>query len=536
MPRPGRIPQTNRGSVKVAAKQIAAPLTFPAPTQGLVSTVSMGAAAPGSASILENWLMTLTGARVRGGSVRRGITSDGGAIRSAFKYKYAGLEKMFMATDSAIYDMTAPALPPATTAPAVSGMASGDWCAFQHTNAGTSYLVCFNGTNDRRLFNGVSWSTSPAIMFDDSTTMSALNFGWVFKNRQFFLKNGSLDAYYLVNVNAVGGPAKVLPLGGVLKKGGSLLMGFSWSIESGDGLGDYCAFISSEGEVALYSGSDPGSAEDFALKGVYQIGKPLGKNAQIKSGADVLVATVDGLTPISQIFQRDRQTLALVSLSRQIETEWKLAANATGSGWTLTLWPEQNLVFVAFPENTVLPDTTFVFNVVNGKWSIVKNWQASAYQTLQGSVFFGSLDGYCWQGDVTGADDGAPFAATYLSQFTAAGEFAQEKAASKAQMSFLAKTKPNVKLFARADYDMTPPPFAKVSVGDAGSSEWDVGLWDVAKWDGVSKPKHFRFQQDVRASGALIALGCVVLSGGAFRLDVEVDFGILHIEGGEQSA
>ncbi|NTF35564.1 hypothetical protein [Agrobacterium rubi] len=535
MPKPGRIAQSNRGSVQVAAKQTSVPLTFPAPTQGLVSTISMGAAAMGSASILENWFMTLTGARVRGGSVRRGRAADGGAIRSAFKYKYGGLEKMFMATNSGIYDMTAPAAPPATTAAAVSGMSSGDWCAFQQTNAGTSYLVCFNGTDARRLFNGVSWSTTPAITFADSTTMASLNYGWIFKNRQFLIKNASLDAYYL-DLNAVGGAASVFPLGGVMKKGGSLLMGFSWSIESGDGLGDYCVFVSTEGEVAIYSGSNPGDAADFALKGVYQIGKPLGKNAQIKSGADVLVATIDGLTPISQIFQRDRQTLALVSQSRAIEREWKLAANAAPTGWSMTLWPEQNLVFVSFPENTVLPDTTFVFNVLNGKWSIVKNWRASAYQTLQGSLFFGSSGGYCWQGDISGADDGAPFAATYLSQFTAAGEFSQEKVASKGQMSFTAKTEPNVKLFARADYDMKRPPFAVVSVGNSASSEWDVGLWDVAKWDGISEAKHFKFKQNVRASGEMLALGCVVLSAGQFRLDVEVDFGILQMEGGEQSA
>lgn len=535
MPRPGRIAQTNRGSVQVGAKQSSAPLTFPAPTLGLVTTASMGAAPSGSASILENWFPTLTGARVRGGSVRRGLAADGGDIRTAFKYKYGGVEKMFMATNSGIYDMTAPAAPPATTPAAVSGMSSGDWCAFQQTNAGTSYLVCLNGANDRRLFNGVSWGTTPAITFSDSTTMASLNYGWIFKNRQFLIKNGSLDAYYL-DLNAVGGAASVFPLGGVIKKGGSLLTGFSWSIESGDGPNEYCAFVTTEGEVAIYAGSNPADANDFALKGVYLVGKPLGKNALIKSGSDVLLATVDGLTAISQIFQRDRQTLALVSLSRSIEREWKTAANAVPTGWTMTLWPEQNLVMVAFPENTSLADTTFVFNVLNNKWSIIKNWSATAYQTIQGSLFFGSVDGYVWQGDTTGSDDGAPFASTYLSNFTPGGEFSQEKAASKAQMSFRAKTEPNVKLYARADYDLGRPAFSVVSIGDAGSSEWDVGLWDVAKWDGFSEARNFKFQQDVRASGKMLAVGCVILSGGLFRVDCEVDFAVLQVEAGEQSA
>ncbi|MEX2741085.1 hypothetical protein AB3480_06510 [Rhizobium mongolense] len=495
----------------------------------------MAAAAPGSASVLENFLMTLTGARIRGGSVKRGLTADGLDILSTLKYKYGGVEKLFMATAAAIFDMTSPVAPPSTTAGAVTGLTSGDWCSFQHTNAGVSYLVCVNGSDTRRLYDGTSWTTTPAMTFSDGTTSAQLNYGFLFKNREFFLKNGSLDAYYL-GLNAVGGAAAVFPLGGVMKKGGQLLTGFSWSVESGDGLGDYCVFVSTEGEVAIYSGSDPSDADNFALKGVYQIGRPLGKNAWIKSGSDVLVATIDGLTPISQIFQRDRQTLGLVSMSRAIEDEWRLAANATGTGWTLTLWPEQNLVFVAFPDNTVVPDTTFVFNVLNNKWSIVRNWQASCFQTLQGSLFFGSVDGYCWQGDISGTDDGLTFAATYLSQFTSGGELGQEKAASVARMYFKAKTKPNVKLFARADYDISIPAYAQVSIGDTGSSEWDVALWDVALWDGVSVRRPYEFRQNVRANGDMLAVGCVVLSGGDFKLDLEIDFATMQIEAGEQGA
>lgn len=532
--RPGRIGSTNRGKTSVGQSQKSVPMTFPAPTEGLVTTASMAAAAPGSAAVLENFLMTLTGARIRGGSQKKGLTADGLDLISAFKYRYGGVEKMFMATAAAIFDMTSPVAPPTTTAAAVSGLNSGDWCTFQHTNAGTSRLVCVNGADPRQLFDGTSWSTT-AITFDDATTSADLSYGFLFKNREFFLKNGSLDAYYLA-LGAFSGAAEVFPLGGALKKGGQLLTGFSWSIESGDGPNEYCCFITTEGEVAIYAGSDPGDADSFLLKGVYLIGKPLGKNCWIKSGADVLIATIDGLIPISQVFQRDRQTLGLVSISRAIDDEWKLAANATGSGWTLTLWPEQNLVFVTFPENTVVPDTTFVFNVQNSKWSIVRNWQANCYQTLQGSLFFGSVDGYCWQGDITGTDDGLTFVASYLSQFTSGGELGQEKAASVARMYFKAKTKPNVKLFARADYDISIPAFAVVSTGDTGSSEWDVALWDVALWDGVSVRRPYEFRQNVRASGDMLAVGCVVLSGGEFKLDLEIDFATMQIEAGEQGA
>lgn len=533
--RPGRVPQTNRGSVTVGAQQISTPITFPAPTEGLVTTQSMAAEVPGSATVLDNWIPTLTGVRIRGGSTRRGLAADGGDFLSAFRYKYGTNEKLFMATASAIYDMTSPAAPPATTAAAVSGMANGDWTTFQHTNAGNAFLVAVNGANERRLYNGSAWTTTPAITFTDGSTSAQFGYGFLFKNRQFFLKNATLDAYYL-GLNAIGGAAAVFPLGGVMKKGGSLLTGFTWSLESGDGLADYCVFVSTEGEVAIYSGSDPSSASDFALKGVYQIGKPLGKNAWMRAGGDILVATIDGLIPISQVFQRDRQTITLVSLSRQIEDDWKKAANATATGWNMALWPEQNIVFITFPENTVVSDTTFVLNVLNGKWGIIRNWMANCFQTYQSSIFFGSIDGVCWQGDITGEDDGQPFPASYLSQFTAGGQIGQRKSVSLARLFLRAKTKPHVRLFARADHNLSTPNFGMASVGDDGSSEWDIGLWDVAEWDTGTSRERFEFRQNVRASGDMIALGCQIVSGGQFKLDIELDLMTAQVQMGEQSA
>ncbi|WP_337267517.1 hypothetical protein [Oryzifoliimicrobium ureilyticus] len=534
----GRVMQSNRGATSSAqsAQQQAAPLTFPAPTEGLVTTADFASQQPGAASVLENWFPTLTGARIRGGSRRVGLTADGNTIISAIKYVYGPIERLFMATATAIYDMSSPAAPPATTPAAVSGLKSGDWCTFQHTNAGTSWLVCLNGADDRRLFNGTSWGTSPAITFSDTTTMANLNFGWVFKNRQFLLKNGSLDAYYL-DLNAVGGAASVFPLGGVMKKGGSLLFGCSWSVESGNGPNDYCVFVSTEGEVAVYQGSNPASASDFAVIGVYQIGRPLGKNAFIKSGGEVLIATVNGLIPLSQSFKRDLQQLSLASASRPIENEWRLAAGATGTGWTLTLWPEENLVFVAFPDNPVMSNIAFVFNALNGKWAIVKNWLATCFAAYQRSLFFGSVGGYCWQGDISGTDEGLPFQASYLTSFLPAGGFGQVKSANLAKLTLRALEQPIVQLCARANGNKAIPNFARVSVNKIGSSLWDSGLWDQALWDASASVRNiYSFRQNVRAEGDTLALGCAIVSGGTAKLFIDLDLGTLLVTTGEASS
>lgn len=535
MVRPGRVPQTNRGKTSVGAKTTGTPITFPAPKGGLVTNYDISEEQAGAASVLRNFLPTLKGARIRGGSVKKALLTGLGDVKSAFNYRYGSIEKMFMATNTGIFEVTSPAAPPALTAASLGGQTSGNWTVVQHTSQGASMMVAVNGSDPRQLYNGTTWATTPALTFSDSTTTSQLNYVFLFKNREFFLKNASMDAYY-APLNSFGGACAILPLGGVMKKGGSLITGFSWSIESGDGLNDMCCFISSEGEVAVYQGDDPGSANSWALKGVYQIGKPLGKNAWIRAGADILIATTDGFLPMSQVFQRDRQSLSLVSVSRPIEDEWRNAAAATGTGWTITQWTERNLVFITFPKNVVLQDTTFVLNVLTGRWSVISNWNASCFATLQGSLFFGSIGGNVWQGDTTGTDDGATFVAAYLSQFLAGGNVGQRKTAAMARMLFRGKAKPHVLLFSRADMNTSIPAFSEVSIGNQFSSEWDVGLWDQAVWDGVSTRQDYWYRQNVRASGDLLALGCVIVSGGPYALDAEIDIGALQVEVGEASA
>lgn len=532
--RPSRLPSSNRGPIQAVPQQVSSPLTFPPPVKGLYTTTALSDDLPGAASVLSNWWPTLTGARIRGGSLKKAVVASGLDFITAFPFKYGGAEKLFMATQTAIYDMTSPAAPPTNTPTAVSGLTSGDWSTFQHSNASGAYLIATNGADARRVYDGTTWST-PAITFPDSTTTSQLSQGWLFKNREFFVKAGTMDSYYLPAL-AISGAAKVFPLGGTMKGGGSLLMGFNWSIESGNGPNEFCVFVSTEGEIAIFQGDDPDTAGAFSVVGVYQIGKPLGKNAFIKAGGDVLIATVSGLIPMSQVLQRTAAELPQYSKSRPIEDDWTAAAGAAPTGWAMTYWPEQKLILVSFPDNPVVPDTTFIVNAVTWAWAITTNWKASCFGSIQGSIFFGSLAGTTWQGDVTGMDDGKPFSASYLSQFRAVSTFGQRKEATIGQMYMKAKDKPNVLLFARADGDISLPAFSQVTTSGEGSSEWDVGLWDVALWDQSSSLQRYQFRQNIRASGDTLALGAIVVSSGQFPLRVILDLGNMQIIAGEQSA
>jgi hypothetical protein len=533
--RPARQFSTNRSKELPQVKQVSQALTYPAPINGLVTSIGLAEAAQASASIATNWIPTLTGMRIRGGSVKRALLVDPGPVASMFVYKFGANQKLYAATANAIYDISSPPSPPATTAKTVSGMTSGEWTTFQHTTTGGSFLCAFNGTDERRLYDGTTWGTTPAITFADGTLPSQIGAAFLFKQRQFLIKSGTMDAYHL-GVNSIGGAATVFPLGGVMKRGGGLLTGFTWSPESGDGLNMLACFVSTEGEIAVYQGDDPTVAASWALKGVYKIAKPLGKNAYIQAGGDILICTTAGLIPLSQVFQRDRDTVNLAALSRPIDDDWRRVAAVMPYGWSITLWEELSLAVVTFPFTAVAPDTTFVLNIQTGKWSIITGWKATAYASHQGGLYFGDGSGQIWQANASGADDGMPFKATYLSHFMPVGGVGSRCQATLAHMYFTAKVNPVVQLFARANGDLTEPQGPAVTQAGAIVSEWDVGKWDEAMWDVGAVITKIQRRQNVRATGDMMALGCVVTSGGSVPLQLDMDLGVLQVAVGENSA
>ena len=101
-------------------------------------------------------------------------------------------------------------------------------------------------------------------------------------------------------VNAVGGELIYIPLSGAAKRGGSLLFGASWSIDAGDGIDDKCIFRHRPGRGRWCSPAPTRPAHtNWRQEGRYDISKPLGKNGHQQLGGDILIATVDGIVPLS---------------------------------------------------------------------------------------------------------------------------------------------------------------------------------------------------------------------------------------------
>lgn len=315
---------------------------------------------------------------------------------------------------------------------------------------------------------------------------SALSFPWLFKSRMFFVEKDTMRAWYL-GVDSIGGTASSISLAGIFQKGGSLWFGGKWSLDSGDGLDDKCVFVSTAGEVAIYEGTDPSSATTWSLVGVYSITEPLGPNATMSAGGDFLIATKDGIVPLSEAVRKDVAALSLAAVTRPIEPDWKAEAlDRIGVNWEIIKWPSYNMMIVSQPI-TDDSDTAqcLIANLETGAWTKYTGWDTRCLALFNDFGYFGTNDGIIYKMEVGGSDDGASYTATYVGQFDHFSAPGVTKTAHQARAVWLSTADFSSQISASVNYEISLPS-APNSVADYSVDEWDVGKWDEATWDSTS--------------------------------------------------
>jgi hypothetical protein len=497
--------------------------SFQPPVRGIVLNESLGNSKPGGALRLENFFPTATGCRTRGGSLKM-ATIGTDPVRRMWTFKSGQVEELFASDDDGIFNVTSPANPTTPPAAAVSGQSAGYYSTAQFGTAGGNFLYAVNGADDAQLYDGAIWKpintlTSPAIT---GIATASFSFVWSFASRLFFVEKNSMSAWFLP-VDSIGGLAQEFSLAGVFQEGGSLLFGGKWSMDSGDGLDDKCVFVSTEGEVAVFQGTNPGAAAEWQKVGVYKITEPVGPNATMQAGGDLLIAVADGIVPISEAVNKDAAALSLSAVTRRIEPEWKKQVPLrTSLPWEIMKWPNSNMMVVSLPRSDVsLPTLAFVANLQTGGWGFYTGWDIQCMAHFAGQGFFGTADGTIHQMEVTGSDDGMPYTCTYVAlpdQLRSPGVF---KTVHSARATFNANIPFNPKISASMNYRVKLPP-PPSSAPDLGGNLWDVGLWDVAIWDAGAVQDIKTKWVSIGNSGAAVSPQIQITSGTNLKPNIEL--------------
>jgi hypothetical protein len=431
-----------------------------------------------NAQILDNWIPRAGYVELRRGFVPQvtGFTSPVETLM-AFRGGPAG-DLLFAAAGGKLYDVTTQGA--LLGAPLYAGAGSNRWNSTGFANSAGAWLIACNGVDDPIGYN-TSWTVLPTLSgVSGPITLDPTNLFNVFahKGRLYYLERRSLRVWNPA-AGAVGGACTLLDLSSIFSKGGRLVCGANWSSQLGLTTDDFAVFMTDQGQLAVYQGTDPTNASDFALVGVFDLGPPLGPRAMVKFGGDLAIVTSDGVIPLSQALKLDRSQQNEVALTAKIVRAFSAAVKAYGSnqGWQGLLYPGASpsddpeaaggsLAIFNVPVQALGTSMQFVQNVLTGSWCRFLNLEAFCWELANGCVYFGSTNGV-YQWDAGSSDNGVPIVGDLKSAFTDFGDRGRQKRFTMIRP--LLETTPLVQpaLEIDVDYQESEPTAVPTVVGQA---------------------------------------------------------------------
>ncbi len=450
----------------------AIPMSLSAPIGGWNARDSIAAMPPLDAVSLVNLFPATSDVVVRFGHTRAS-TGYSGLVETILAYAGGSTDKLFGISGGNVYDATSGG---AIGAASLSGLSNNRWQYVNFTTSGGHYIVMANGLDSVKNFDGTTW-TSPAITGVTSSDLITVN---VHQNRLWFCQINTLKAWYLPTAS-IAGAAQALDLSAFAPHGGFLMAMGTWTIDAGYGVDDLAVFITSNGDVIVYRGTDPSSTTTWSLVGIFYMGSPVGRRCFVKYKGDLLIICQDGLVPLSSYLQSSRLD-PRVTLTDKIQYATSQAISVYGNnfGWQVLPFPKQNMLILNVPYGVESNQQQFVMNTITGNWGNFQGWYASCWELYQDSIYFGS-NGFIGKGWDTFADNGADINADGLQAFNYFDSPGQLKRFTMIRPVFLTNGTPSILGNMNIDFDTTAP-VSSLAVTPTAYGNWYSAVWDTAIW------------------------------------------------------
>lgn len=466
-----------------ARNAVAKSASNPAPIGGLNLRDPEAAMGNIFATKLENFWPQERFVSVRGGAEIHSPVA--GAVKQLGSWNGATGRELWAFTNAGAYNVTAAA----TVAPALGqAFTSGDFVLVNYATSGGSYLLGVNGVDSYFYYKSPTWTQAATFNVANgapSETIATNKFIYlaVHQRSLFFLEKDSMNMYFLP-IDSVIGDVKRFPMGGLFKKGGKLVAMGSWTVDGADGPDDMAVFITSEGQAAIYNGTDPSSPTAWSLKGVFDIGNPLGKTPLFKLGGDLLVLTAFGLTSLTKLI-KEGWTSSKTTLTDIISPLFQQLAQGveSSSEWRVTANPKLSLLMINVPGTAFRDQQQLAMNLVTGAWTVFSGWKATCWELSNGQLYagIGNSVGRMW---TTTGDFGNRIA----SYARCAWAYLSPKARTKQVdlVRFLTRLAGQVSISAGLDVDFRyTDNYYPLNLTSYPISRFDTARFDTATWGAV---------------------------------------------------
>lgn len=450
--------------------------SVPAPIGGVNARDALAAMPPTDAITMDNWFCNPSYVQIRNGNA---LWASGlpAAVETIMAYNGFTTRKLFAASSGKIFDVTAQG---AVGAALVTGLGNARLQHAMFNAGGGNVLVWANGADTPQFYNGTTWANT--TISGSGLTPANLITVTVFQQRCWYVENNTMNVWYSA-ATAFQGVLTKIPLGQLFKMGGYLVQMATWTIDNVDGINDYAAFITSEGEVAIYQGYDPSQLSTWALVGIFRIGRPIGTRCITRLASDVLVVCADGVTPLSKALLTDRsQPDSNITYKILNAINNDVQSYNANWGWQVIEYPLGNKLILNVPE---LPNSTthqWVMNTVTQAWSKFKNWNANCWEIQQDSLYYGS-NTTVFLADTGTTDAGTAITVDCKPAFSYFEMQGQQKRFVMARPIFQVSAAIQPRVTLNIDFNDvidTSPNFTS-----GGSAPWNTSPWNTTPWGGT---------------------------------------------------
>lgn len=387
--------------LKVARTVKSKEITLPAPIMGLNCKQPWSAMEPLYAITMDNYIPLNSKIELRPGYISYAKLGTGEIlVKSLAAYHFPGYDAFFAVYNNKIWDITTP-----SNIQDMGVSLTEDYCqTIQYKN----YLYFMNGmdtpinyyidgNNEPQIAN---WGFSGTGLNDKNIIAGAVS-----KEFLWFVEKGTLNAWYTAQAGNISGTLNSFDLSQFAKWGGQLIAITNWTIDGGTGIDDYTVFITSEGEVFVYGGTNPSDASSWELKGSYKISKPIGYRCTIKYQGDIVIICQDGYFPLSKALAASNAGDSLVAFSDNIRglVIARTSMNSWRKGWQPLIYNKKGYAIFNVPISEQFEQ--HVINTATGAWCRFTNIRAFCWCLFGDNIYFGGLDGV-YQFDNGYSDDG----------------------------------------------------------------------------------------------------------------------------------
>jgi hypothetical protein len=508
-------------------QQTSALTSLPAPVGGLNARDALASMPPTQAVILENFFPSSAGLVVRKGWFRY-YDDIPDPTETILKWNGPdGSEKIFAAAGGDFINVSLGGVYDAGDIVA-TGFTNDRWQYVQLANLAGDFTVAVNGDDTPQYYDGSTWQnaiiTADGGLYPDFDPTKLIHVAQMHR-RLWFTEKDSTRVWYLPT-DVVQGEVKLFDCGEVFPLGGYCQLCMSWSVDTGAGMDDQSIFLSSKGNVAVFSGFDPDDVTTFTLVGVYTTGATFSRRCAAPYGSDVIILCENGVVTLTSILSQSKM-LMQPPLTDIIQHRLSDLVNAFNAefGWDLFTSSRYNQLYLNIPD----PEAKYqyVMNTILDAWCVFTGYNAYCWENFfEEPVFGGSTYvGRAWSGfvddpmaDITvtdtritssgdvritsggdiritqdssaaGSGMGTSIQTKCLQAFNYFGSPVQ-KNWSMARPVFLSDAEPATVVFFNTDFeivenDLPLPPFQNTGLAFL----WDApdALWDSAVWAGQAR-------------------------------------------------